>query len=54
MVERVWNFPIVTSLRETIRARTPGGAPPLTEDHPIVGLAHDVQRLIRRRIFGGP
>jgi len=50
---RIWDFPLVTSLRETLRARTPGELPPMREEHPVIGLVHDVQRLVRRRIFGG-
>jgi hypothetical protein len=50
---RIWNFPIVTALRERIRARTPGELPPIREEHPFMGLIHDVQRLARRKVFGG-
>jgi len=50
---RLWDFPIVTSLRETIRARTPGVLPPIREEHPVIGLVHDIQRLVRRRVFRG-
>ena len=51
--KRVWSYPIITRLRERIRARTPGELPPMTTKHPVVGLLHDIQRLLRRRIFGG-
>jgi hypothetical protein len=53
MAERIWGFPIVTTLRERIRARTPGVLPEMREEHPVVGLFHDIQRLVRRRAFGG-
>jgi hypothetical protein len=51
--ERIWKFPIVDALRDAVRSRTPGALPPKTEEHPIVGLWHDVTRLVRRRVFGG-
>jgi len=53
MPERLWDFPIVTSLREAIRARTPESFPSMKPEHPLMGLIHDVQRLARRRVFGG-
>ena len=53
MADRIWDWPIVTALREMIRARTPGTLPPMRTEHPVIGLVHDIQRLIRRRIFGG-
>mgnify|MGYP000279966576 CR=1 FL=1 len=49
----MWDWPIVTTLRKMIRDRTPGTLPPLTAEHPVIGLVHDIQRLVRRRIFGG-
>jgi len=51
--ERLWSYPIITRLRERIRARTPGELPPMTTKHPVIGLIHDVQRLFRRKVFGG-
>ena len=53
MAERIWDFPNMTSLRERMRARTPGVLPEIRKEHPVMGLIHDVQRLVRRRIFGG-
>jgi len=53
MSKRVWDYPVITALRERIRARTPGTVPPMTTEHPVIGLVHDVQRLVRRRVFGG-
>jgi len=53
MSKRLWDYPLVTRLRERIRKRTPGTLPPMREEHPVIGLLHDVQRLLRRRIFGG-
>ena len=53
MAERIWDFPIMTSLRGRIRARTPGVLPEMREEHPVMGLIHDIQRLVRRRVFGG-
>jgi len=53
MPERLWDFPIVMTLRERVRARTPGEVTPMREVHPIAGLFHDVQRFIRRTVFGG-
>lgn len=50
---RLWDWPLVTKLRERIRARTPGELPPMTTEHPIIGLWHDVQRWFRRKVFGG-
>jgi len=49
----VWEWPIIKALREYIRSRTPGTLPPMREEHPLIGLIHDIQRLVRRRIFGG-
>ena len=51
--ERFWDFPIVTTFRERVRARTPGEFPAIREEHPFMGLFHDVQRLVRRTVFGG-
>jgi len=53
MPERLWDFPILTMFRERVRARTLGELPVIREEHPLVGLMHDVQRLVRRRVFGG-
>lgn len=53
MPERIWDFPVITNIRERIRSRTPGEIPPMTGEHPIAGLVHDIQRFVRRRIFGG-
>jgi len=53
MPERLWDFPVVMTLRERVRARTPGEVPSIREEHPLMGLTHDVQRLVRRRVFGG-
>jgi len=50
---RVWSFPIINVVRENIRARTPGPLPAKGEEHPVIGLWHDVVRLVRRRVFGG-
>ena len=49
----LWDYPMVTRVRERIRARTPGQIPPMSGRHPVVGLVHDVQRLFRRKVFGG-
>jgi hypothetical protein len=51
MDDRLWDYPIVTALRERIRARTPGTIPPMREEHPIIGLGHDITRWVRRRVF---
>jgi len=48
---RYWDYPLVTSLREKVRARTPGTIPPMREDHPVIGLWHDITRWARRKIF---
>jgi len=50
MAERIWDFPVVTRLRERIRARTPGELPEMREEHPIVGLWHDIQRLVNNGV----
>lgn len=51
MMERFWDYPIVMSLRERIRARTPGDIPPIREEHPVIGLWHDTTRWVRRKMF---
>lgn len=53
MPERTWDFPIVTSLRKTIRARTSGEFPAMKPEHPLMGLINDVRRLMKRTVFGG-
>jgi hypothetical protein len=53
MPERIWSYPIVNALRDTIRSRTPGALPAKSEEHPVIGLWHDVTRLARRKVFGG-
>lgn len=53
MPERLWDFPVLTSTRERIRKMTSGSLPPMKQEHPVAGLWHDIQRLVRRRVFGG-
>ena len=53
MPERLWDFPIVNRLRERLRDRTPSELPAIKAEHPFMGLIHDVQRLARRKVFGG-
>ena len=53
MPERFWDFPVVMMVRKRVRARTSGEMPPMREVHPIAGLFHDVQRFVRRAVFGG-
>ena len=49
----IWSYPIITALRKRIRTRTLGKLPPMTTQHPVIGLIHDIQRLVRRRVLGG-
>jgi len=51
--KRIWTYPLVNALRDTVRARTPGTIPPKREEHPVIGLWHDATRLVRRRVLGG-
>jgi len=45
-----WDFPLIKRVRMFIRSMTPGELPPISMQHPIRGLVHDIQRLIRRKI----
>jgi hypothetical protein len=53
MPERIWIYPIVNTLRDTIRSRTPGTLPAKSDEHPVIGLWHDITRLARRKVLGG-
>ena len=52
-LSRVWEYPLITRLRQRIREMTPGEIPPMKTEHPVAGLLHDIQRYVRRRIFQG-
>jgi len=41
---------IIENIRKNIRTRTSGPLPAMKTQHPIRGLIHDVQRMVRRRI----
>jgi len=41
---------IVERMRERIREITPGEVPAMRRRHPAIGLIHDIQRLIRRKV----
>ena len=41
---------IIKRVREEIRRRTPGEVPVMRNEHPVIGLVHDIQRLVRRRV----
>jgi len=49
---RIWDYPVINAVRDVVRKHTPGEIPPKKEEHPIIGLLHDIQRFVRRRFLG--
>lgn len=41
---------LIERARRKIRELTPGGLPTMQTRHPVLGLVHDIQRFVRRKI----